>query len=336
MVGQDGHSTHATGSQGSGHRTGVTGDHARPVSPPGRPGRRISLWATWLAVRVAGRVSTRLGGALAWRLWFTPWRTASTDRSRRREDGWLRDAEEVRLTVAGTELIGYRMGEGPMVLLVHGWGDHAARLGAFASPLVAAGFEVVGLDLPSHGRSADGPVDLYSLAAVVSAVVDRFGARAVVAHSLGATATTLALWGGMHVDAVVLLAPPVRLEHAVDRFVRLFRVPRRAGEGLRARLTEWFGPGLWTEVALDRVAVDLDVPVLVVHDRDDPQVDVADARLLTRAWPGSQLELTDGLGHHRLLRDPGVVDAVVGAVALGGLRSGLAQLTARVGDQPTP
>lgn len=282
--------------------------------PVGATESRASLLATWLALRAVGWMSTRLGGALAWRLWFTPWRTGATAASRQREAGWLRGTEGISATVARVRLAGFRAGEGPTVLLVHGWGDQAARLGGLIGPLVDAGFEVVAVDLPSHGRSDPGPVDLYSLASVIAELADRFDARAVVAHSLGATVTTLALRDGMDVDGVALVAPPVRLEVAVDRFAEVYRIPRRAIAGLRSRIEDRFGPGVWADVALDRVARDLEVPALIIHDRRDPQVPVEGSRRLAAAWPGARLHRTDGLGHHRILRDQHVADTIVAYV----------------------
>jgi hypothetical protein len=36
---------------------------------------------------------------------------------------------------------------------------------------------------------------------------------------------------------------------------------------------------------------------------------------VAEAWPGARLVATDGLGHHRVLADPGVVEAVVAHIA---------------------
>jgi len=42
---------------------------------------------------------------------------------------------------------------GPAVVLLHGWGSHAARFADFVAPLHAAGFSVIGIDAPAHGTS---------------------------------------------------------------------------------------------------------------------------------------------------------------------------------------
>src|SRR5690349_4154288 len=47
----------------------------------------------------------------------------------------------------------YRWGEGPVALLVHGWGGDAGQMTPFVEPLLEAGFAVVAFDAPGHGRS---------------------------------------------------------------------------------------------------------------------------------------------------------------------------------------
>lgn len=91
---------------------------------------RVGLAATWLAARALGGLSPRVGGVLAGRLWFTPWRVAPSDAARVRERQWLAATEPIEFAVDDVRLSGWAMGRGPTVLLVHGWGDRAASLGA--------------------------------------------------------------------------------------------------------------------------------------------------------------------------------------------------------------
>lgn len=272
---------------------------------------RLALATTWLAARALGTVSPRLGGAIASRLWFTPWRIAPSDAARQREREWLTGVDPVEFAVDDVQLAGWTVGRGPTVLLVHGWGDRASSLGAMIDPLTSAGFRVVGVDLPGHGSSPSGPTDLYSLAAAVRTVGSQVSARAVVAHSMGGGVALLALRDGLAVDALALLAPAVRLENALTPFQGMFRLSDRTMDGLRARIEDRFGQEVWRDVAADRIVADLVVPGLVVHDRTDTQIVHADARMLTDAWTTATMVTTDGLGHTRILRDPDVTGRIV-------------------------
>jgi hypothetical protein len=47
-----------------------------------------------------------------------------------------------------------------------------------------------------------------------------------------------------------------------------------------------------------------------VHDRDDAEVPFSDAEEIVRSWPGARLHATAGLGHRRILSDPGVTTSL--------------------------
>lgn len=277
---------------------------------------KLALRATWLATRAAAPISPRLAGLAAARLWFTPWRIPIGERGAKRQEEWLRPTEPVSFRVDGRRVAGYAAGSGPTVLLVHGWGERGASLGAFVAPLVAAGYRVVGIDLPGHGASEGGQTDGFQLGDAIRAVCDELGdVRAVVAHSMGATTTLYAAHRGLRVDGLVLLAPSPRLDRALVTFSKMFSLPRNAVAGLKSTIERRYGADVWDRLSAQAFAADLSVPALIVHDRDDPQVALQDAEALHAAWPSSRLFVTEGLGHGRILRDPAVIDEVTSFLA---------------------
>lgn len=273
--------------------------------------RRSIALATLLATRTVGRVSRRAAAPLAGALWFTPW-GVETPRARAGGDAWLEAATPVELPDG---LAGAATGDGPTVLLVHGWGTRGATMRVAADAVAAAGYRAVVMDMPAHGDSPGRRTNLYDAATAVRKVADTVGARAVVAHSIGGPTVLLAIADGLEVDAVALIAPAVRLDEAVARFVERFRLPRRAAEGLWDRIEARFGPEVWATTAAERVVAGLDVPGLVVGDHDDTEVPLASIERLARAWPGARLLTTSGLGHDKVLRDDSVVAHVAGFVA---------------------
>lgn len=276
--------------------------------------RRAQMAALWIGARSLGRRSALLGGWLASLLWFTPWPTKNTARSAQRESAWLAETQPLELPAGRWRLRGFSAGEGPVVLLVHGWGDHAARLGAFVAPLVARGFRVVAVDMPGHGDRGMARTDLPTMAEALRGVAAHVGPiHAVIGHSLGATVSVMAVRDGMSPTSLVLLAPPVQLEHAVTRFGEMLALPERTLIGLRRRIERRFGASVWRDYAADHL--ELDVPTLLIHDADDPQVDISQGRMLAAAWPNVEMVETAGLGHERIVRDEAVVAAAVAFVA---------------------
>jgi pimeloyl-ACP methyl ester carboxylesterase len=64
-------------------------------------------------------------------------------------------------------------------------------------------------------------------------------------------------------------------------------------------------------VELTGVAPRLETRGLIIHDRSDREVPFLSAQGLHRAWAGSELLATEGLGHRRLLADRAVVERAV-------------------------
>lgn len=264
--------------------------------------------ALWLATRATAPVSGSLSGGVAAALWFVPWQRRRPDPD---ELAVLGPSE--RAHVGDAEVVVHVRGEGPTVLLVHGWADRASSLAAFVDPLVAAGHRVVAVDLPAHGdapgRWTAGP----QLARVIAALFDRYQAEAVIAHSLGALATSRALQhaASRTVRRAVLVAPLLRIRDAVSTFGAELRLGDRSLRGLERHVERRFGRDVWHEFAADRNLLGSQVDGLIVHDVDDRRIGIDHARELASVWPSATLLETTGLGHNRILRDRSVVDAVV-------------------------
>lgn len=123
-------------------------DPGMPVSELAA-GVGADLKALALGARLLGPVVPGLAARLAYRLWFRTVRPPDPPSSR----PVLRAADRSTVDVGGTPVTSYTWGEGPAVLLVHGWSSHAAYMTGFVDPLVEQGFRVVAFDAPAHGRT---------------------------------------------------------------------------------------------------------------------------------------------------------------------------------------
>jgi len=280
-----------------------------------------------LTLSALGRLSPAVAAAVAETLFFAPGRPR-----RSRGEAVLESGERLHLHVEGRRVAAWRFGRGPAVALVHGWGGRAAQLSAFVAPLVDLGFSVVTFDAPGHGRSKRGLSSAPQFARALRAVVDAVGgAEAVLAHSLGAAATALAMRDGLAVDRVVFLAPPADPPSWAGPFASRLGVAPHVVERMRRRSEKRIGLR-WDELKVPALATRFAVPLLVIHDRDDVEVPSSDGAAIAAAWKGARLVETTGLGHNRLLRDPRVVaQAVAFLAAAGGAKPRCATCGARVG-----
>jgi pimeloyl-ACP methyl ester carboxylesterase len=264
------------------------------------------------------RLAPGIGARWAERLWFSIPRTTG------RRDRQVPPGRPFRVPVFGGTVAGEAWGEGPAVYLVHGWGGWRGQLDAFVAPLTAAGYRVVIFDAPSHGDSDPGPEgpgrsSLLELAAALAAVAAVHGpAAAVVAHSLGATATAFAMRDGLTADRMVFVAP---MADPLP-YTRAFAARLGFGERVRARMVDRIERHVGMSMsAFDVPAIAGQVatpPLLLVHDRQDAETGWSDSAAIAHSWPTARLVTTSGLGHRRILRDPAVVAEVAGFVTGAG------------------
>ncbi|KRC12081.1 lysophospholipase [Hydrogenophaga sp. Root209] len=204
---------------------------------------------------------------------------------------------------------------GPVVLLLHGWGGHAAQMLPLAQALMTQGLRPMLVDLPAHGRSQGSTSNLPQFARAIEYVTARLQqqgheVRAVAAHSLAANALAYAAARGLPVARLALLAPPAS-PHA---YTRLFAMVFGLSEDTRSRMQQRVEARegiLMRQFEPAAVGPRVAVPTLIVHDREDRINRFADAEAYRDAIAGAQLMETSGLGHTRLLRDEQVLQAVV-------------------------
>ena len=261
--------------------------------------------------------------------------TVRRHRVPRREHGWLAGARRGRVTVwlptgrgrAAAELPVWTWGEAgaPAVLLVHGWEGRGSQLGAFAAPLVAAGFRVVACDAPGHGRAPGGRSSMPEMTAAVAQLGRRLGGVAgVVAHSAGAAVTTAALAADpFPAGRLVFVAPPADPGRFLHVAARLAGLDPEIAERAQARIEDCFGVR-FDDYAPGLLAPRMDHPLLALHDRDDREVPHAEGERVVEGWPAARLVTTQGLGHRRILRDDGVVRRAVEFLAARGEEAGRA------------
>jgi len=223
--------------------------------------------------------------------------------------------QRVDLVLDGGRLAVWRWGAGPTILLVHGWGSRGARLGDFVAPLTRAGFSVLAFDAPGHGASAGRLSSLPQFIAAIRAIGERLGPlHAVVAHSMGGAATTLAMARGLDVKRAVFLAPAADPAGYSERFASVFGLTDKVVSRMKRGLERRFGIA-WKDFDALAAAATLSAPLLVIHDSDDRDVPLADGASVAAAWPGARLVTTNGLGHRRIVHDPAVVERAVAFLA---------------------
>jgi len=252
-------------------------------------------------------VSPRAAARWLFRIWF--WSPRFPEPAR--EARYRQSARAESLAYDPGPISVYLWGEGPGVLLIHGWSGRGAQLGAFIEPLVRKGYRVIAFDAPGHGRSPGHGTDAFMVTDIVTRLEQAYGPfHGIIGHSFGALCTVMSLARGVVARKAVTLSSPTQLPWLLEGFFKYMRLTPRTIAAFRRLAERQYGTDVWQQTSADFLAPNLAVPCLIVHDRDDRDVACRQSELLATAWPGSELLITQGLGHRRILRDEKVIAAV--------------------------
>ena len=287
------------------------------LAPKARSAAGALLPLLRFGFRTLSAVSTGLAARVAERVWFTPPRPRIPSASA----AFLGTGTRADIAIRGRKVAVWSWGEGPAVLLVHGWGGYAAQLESFVEPLVRAGFRAVAFDAPSHGASGpsrhgkrqatffDFAEALTELARTVEPVAG------VIAHSGGGTAVAWALRKGWTIPASVFIAPmgsPISYRRV---FGDALGIPEKVLDRFAANVERRLG-FTWPQLEVWDVPRVVETPPLfVVHDRDDRETSWRESQNIVAAWPDASMRTTTGLGHNRILRDPSVIAEAITFIA---------------------
>jgi len=243
-------------------------------------------------------ISPRLGGALAFNLFGMP----RTRKHRVEESHFLATADLHFERIEGKRLALYHWGfRGPTVLLVHGWESHAGRWRKVAPALVQAGYQVLALDAPAHGRSDGWHFTMIKYAEVLRTLLSRFGPiHTVVGHSVGGAASIWAMGqvdDALRPEKAVILGSFSKLQSIMDQTRKVIGANDNLIASFNSYVVRRFGKPV-SHFAIDTMATKLgEVEALIIHDIKDRVTRSSESEILHAAWPGSKLLLTEGYGH---------------------------------------
>ncbi|MDR2253187.1 MAG: alpha/beta hydrolase [Bifidobacteriaceae bacterium] len=291
--------------------------------PPLR--KRLIRTVGWIGFVGGGLVTPRLAGKAAARVWC---KLPGNPGRRKDNRPWLGRIEmiDVGLTsplavetwepFSGPEAVGTASDNPKTIWLMHGWGGWRGQVAAFVAPLTDAGFRVVAADALSHGDSGPG-IDgaRHSSGGELMRSFDALAAKlgqpdGVIAHSLGCAAVCRSyLSGRMTPERLTLVSPSPDMVQVARQFARSLGFGRRAARMLVEEM-ERRAKGHLADFDIAAMGATGRLPdTLVIHDDADKESPYSVSQDIQARWPGVRLVTTHGLGHHRILIKPQVVEA---------------------------
>ena len=205
-------------------------------------------------------------------------------------------------------------GNGPAVLLMHGWGGARAQMTGFVDALLFAGYRVVAYDQPAHGESDGKLTNLLEIAPTMDLIAKQEGKfDAIIAHSFGTLITSYALVNRNFPppSKLVYFGAFNQLMDALPRFQTIAQLPDDVMDGLREMINEKFGREVLDAIVNENLVQRIDIPALMFHDAADNVTPVEDSRAIARMWKNVQYSEPTGLGHRGALQSKEIHEQVV-------------------------
>ncbi len=212
--------------------------------------------------------------------------------------------------ILGEQIFTYEEGEGPKILVVHGWGSSTYRIRPVIRSLVANGFKVISFDAKGSGLSSGKMTNVMEYIEIVKYLSEKHGGfDAAVTHSFGGLAALLGTLEGIEFKRIITISPPLRAAVIFSSFYKMLGVPQNVQTRMQRRFEEKIGR---TIEEISPIEINLQLPpTKIIHDRDDEVLPVEDVREFVSRYEGVEFYETKGLGHRRILKDEVVLKEIV-------------------------
>jgi pimeloyl-ACP methyl ester carboxylesterase len=257
--------------------------------------RQMAIVALRFRINTTAFFSPLQAGKLALDIFRTP----RKGRLREQDLTFLQGAEQVKIQVQGQDIQTYRwIGNGPTILMAHGWESNSARWRTFINLFRKKGYQVVALDAPGHGASSSDRFDAHIYGLAIQAVAEQHQPDFIVGHSAGGMALLyyLSFAQPAFVKGSVVVAAPSTLRMVLNNFCKIMGFNQQTVKGLDQAIKECFTLST-DDFSLFHFAKKTHCPGLLMFDTDDVIASYPDGQRMTEYWKNSQFKGYSGFGH---------------------------------------
>lgn len=224
----------------------------------------------------------------------------------------MADAERLDYGADG-RMAAFEWGEGPTVVLVHGWSGRAAQMAPLAKRIASAGFRTVAFDVEGHGDSPGNQIHWRYFLRDIPALADSLGVApfAFVGHSAGALTMMAARHAGrIRAERYVCICAPSHPFPPINVIKKKLSPRPAIIERYKTFIANQFG-ATWHELESGREYLGLGSDTLLFYDTTDRFVTHSEGDKIAAIAEGARLIKTDRYSHTGILTSPELCDAVV-------------------------
>ena len=196
------------------------------------------------------------------------------------------------------------------ILLVHGWSGRGTQLVKIADEMLDLGYSTISFDAPAHGKSKGNYSIMTEFIASILELEKQYGSfEFAIGHSLGGMSVLNAIKQNLNVKKAVTIGAGDIIQDIIDDFIKKLELKPEYGIKLRDHFEKRF-VGKMDDYSAYKAAAEIKIPVLIMHDKEDDDVPVKAAYHIHEHLQGSELMITEGLGHRKILGDEAVINKI--------------------------
>ena len=254
-----------------------------------------------VTLATAWRLSPAITASIIKQFFFQP----NKYKLSQKENDYKKTALAFETVVRNKKIRGWKWGNGPAILLVHGWNSAGLQLYKFIDPLLERGFSVITYDKPAHGISEGTHTSYFEFTDVVRHLLNHpvlNNIKGIIGHSMGASAVINAISKENVKPRLVLFAPALPIKEMLYETITGFGIP----ESILTQLL------LQYELEYS-YSIDHDNPIalipqiktdaLIIHDKNDNATPYSYSVKAAEMNSKIHLYSTNGLGHGRVIFD---------------------------------
>ncbi|MEO0527792.1 MAG: alpha/beta hydrolase [Bacteroidota bacterium] len=212
---------------------------------------------------------------------------------------FLENAKDTILEVSGIRIQTYCwQGEGPTLVLMHGWESNTFRWRNFIPKLVHEGFNIIAMDAPAHGNSSGKVLNIPLYAECAQKVIELYRPSHIIGHSVGGMTMIYNQYkyDNPHIEKMVSLGAPSELSD----FMRQYKNILGLNEKVMRNLEDYFIATFkfkFADFSTAKFAKSLSNKGLLIHDELDAIAPIWSSEQVHANWGNSTFIKTKGLGH---------------------------------------
>lgn len=269
----------------------------------------LPLFILW-SIKILQKIAPPLALRFALKLFFTPLKFKIPERERSKHELAKRSN---RSLTSGSNYEAFEWGDSTneTIILVHGWSGRATQFFALIDALLISNYHIVSFNAPAHGQSKEKKTSLLEFTECIEDLNQEFGPiHKGIGHSLGGGALFIALSRGLALHQIISLGSPSSIKEVISDFCEKAHANKKIKEGINAHIELMFSIKT-DEISNDYLARKFKPKGMVIHDKEDVDVPIRHAHSLHSAWPESEIIISKGNGHRRILNDKAIIEKIM-------------------------